>query len=135
MNKRLLGLLGTCLLVPWHVQAHHSWTVGYQVGDIVELEGVVKEIWFASPHTRIIIEVTSEAGESELWEGETWPAGVLTRRGWTYDKVKEGDTIVLVGERAKGTRPGLHIQIIARPSDGWEAFVGLGSRDNFSLGN
>ncbi len=43
--------------------------------------------------------------------------------------------IVLVGERAKGARLGLHIQIISRPSDGWEAFVGLGSRDNFSLGN
>ncbi len=42
---------------------------------------------------------------------------------------------MLVGERAKGARLGLHIQIISRPSDGWEAFVGLGSRDNFSLGN
>ena len=135
MAKRLFSLLGAGLLISCCAHAHHAWTVGYQAGDIVEVEGVVKEIWFASPHARIFVETTNEAGEAEIWEGETWPASVLTRRGWTYDKIEVGDTIVLVGERARGGRLGLHIQTIARPSDGWEAFVGLGSRDRFSLGN
>ena len=135
MTRRFFSLLGAVLLISCFADAHHSWTFGYQAGDIVEVEGVVKEIWFSSPHARIIVEMTNEAGEAELWEGETWPASVLTRRGWTYDKVAVGDTIVLVGERARGGRLGLHIQTIARPSDGWEAFVGLGSPNNFSLGN
>ncbi len=134
MSRRLFSLLGAVLLISCSADAHHSWTFGYQAGDIVEVEGVVKEIWFSSPHARVIVEMTNEAGEAELWEGETWPASVLTRRGWTYDKIAVGDTIVLVGERARGGRLGLYIQTIARPSDGWEAFVGLGSRNNFSPG-
>ncbi len=46
MVKRLFSLLGEGLLISWCAQAHHSWTAGYQAGDIVEVEGVLKEIWF-----------------------------------------------------------------------------------------
>jgi hypothetical protein len=135
MMLRCTGLsLASCLL-SGVVLAHHSWTVDYTAGDIVELEGVVKEVWYASPHARIIIEVTNDDGTSELWEGETWPAGVLARRGWSYDRVKVGDVVRIAGERAKEGRRGLHLQTISRRSDGWEAFIGLGSPDNFSLGN
>ena len=116
-------------------QAHHSWTVGYDGDTWVELEGVVTEVWFASPHARIYIEVTNEAGDTEVWEGETWPASVLIRRGWTYGKINVGDTVILKGERAKGGRNGLHLQSIARPSDGWEAWIGLGTPENPTLGN
>ncbi len=112
------------------VYAHHSWPVRYDENTWVELEGVVKEVWIASPHSRIVIAVTNDAGDTELWEGETWPAGVLMRRGWSYDEVKEGDVVVVKGERARGGLNGLHLQSISRPSDGWEVWIGIGTPEN-----
>ena len=135
MTVRALSVLAAGLVLCTSAQAHHSWTAGYTDGDIVELEGVVKEIWYRSPHARIIIEVTNDQGDTELWEGESWPASVLARRGWSYGQIKVGDIVKVAGERAKQGRRGLHLQIISRPSDGWEAWVGLGSPENFSLGN
>ncbi len=133
-NARIC-LLAFAVVLCAVADAHHSWTVDYIDGEIVELEGVVREVWYASPHARIIIEVTNADGGTELWEGESWPASVLARRGWTYDQVKIGDVVIVVGERAREGRRGLHLQTISRPSDGWEAWIGLGTPDNFSLGN
>ena len=135
MRLHCIGLLIMCTLIAIvPANAHHSWVVGYQANTFVEKEGVVKEIWFRSPHTRILIEVATEDGTIELWEGETWPSPVLIRRGLAYDKVKVGDTIIMKGERAKGERLGLHIQSISEPAEGWDLWIGLGTRDNPSLG-
>ncbi len=135
MYARHAGLMVAAWLSGSVALAHHSWTVDYTAGDIVELEGEVVEVWYASPHARIVIEVANEDGTRERWEAESWPASVLARRGWTYDHIKVGDVVRMAGERAKEGRRGLHLQTISRPSDGWEAFVGLGTPDNFSLGN
>ncbi len=137
VKNRALGVLTVVLLTfsSAGVYPHHSWPVRYDGDSWVELEGVVKEVWFASPHVRIFIEVTNDAGDIELWEGETWPASVLIRRGWSYDEVKEGDIVVVQGERARGGINGLHLQTITRPADGWGPWIGLGTPEAPTLGS
>ena len=44
MARRLFSLLGAVLLISCSADAHHSWTFGYQAGDIVEAEGVVNAV-------------------------------------------------------------------------------------------
>ena len=43
MARRLFSLLGA-VLISCSADAHHSWTFGYQAGDIVEAEGVVNAV-------------------------------------------------------------------------------------------
>lgn len=49
-----------CLLgfVPVDVPAHHSYAAEFDADSPATIEGVVKEVWFKSPHVRYYITVT-----------------------------------------------------------------------------
>jgi len=107
-----------CIHFPLH--AHHSIVSQYDPEVITTIEGVVTEVWFKNPHSRVYVEVTGENGEKELWETETYPRSILLRRGWKANDLKKGDVVLVQGRRARNGAPRLQILSITRPSDGWE---------------
>jgi hypothetical protein len=101
-------------------QAHHSFLSQYDPDTSRTLEGVVTEVWYRNPHSRVYVEVTGDDGEAVLWETETYPRNILSRRGWKHDALNVGDTVVVTGRLARNGANRLQIITIVRPSDGWE---------------
>ena len=111
----LIGLLGATV-----GHAHHSFVSQYDVDTVLTISGVVTEVWFQNPHSRVYVETTNQDGEKELWETETFPRNILTRRGWQHDDLNTGDEVVVTGRPARNGSKRLQMFTIVRPSDGWE---------------
>ena len=114
----LFGALAAAVTLP--AFAHHSFLAVYDADKVQTLEGVVTEVWFENPHSRVYIEAPDENGDTVLWESETYPRNILIRRGWNHDDLKPGDNVVLKGRRARNGDHRLQMLTITRPSDGWE---------------
>ena len=111
----LIGLLGITAS-----QAHHSFVSQFDVETVTTVRGVVTEVWYQNPHSRVYVETTDEHGEKKLWETETYPRNILNRRGWKYDDLMVGDEVVVAGRPAHDGSNRLQMLTITRPSDGWE---------------
>jgi hypothetical protein len=109
------------------VQGHHNNRVLYDYDTIIDIEGVVTEVWYVNPHSRVYVEVTNENGDMELWECDLLDRGTLDRRGWKYNDLVAGDYVVVSGRPARNGSFGLMLTKVFRPSDGW---VGEGYRGN-----
>ncbi len=123
MTKKLFALSLCALVSP--VFAHHSFLSIYDQDAVMTVEGVVTEVWFENPHSRVYIEAINEKGEKILWESETYPRNILVRRGWNHKDLKAGDEVVLTGRRAKNGSNRMQMLTLVRPSDGWEG-IGFG---------
>ena len=110
----------TALLLTSAGQAHHSFVSQYDVEIVQSVTGIVTEVWYQNPHSRVYVEVTNDAGEKNLWETETYPRNILNRRGWKHDDLKVGDEVVVTGRPARDGSNRLQMLTIVRPSDGWE---------------
>ena len=71
--------------------AHHSH--GLYQDAFTDVQGVVKEMHFLTPHSFVYIEVKPANGEPQLWALEGTNRQGLERIGVTSDYVKVGDTI------------------------------------------
>jgi hypothetical protein len=82
----------------------------------VEAIGVVTEFRFLNPHSFISVQGENEAGEMVEWEVEMGPAVMMSRSGWTPERIKPGDPIRVVGQpsRAPGTH-GICCAQLSRP--------------------
>lgn len=118
MKKIFLALLFIVISIP--VGAHHSFLSIYDQDSVSTIEGVVTEVWFENPHSRVYIEVTNADGSRTVWESETYPRNILVRRGWNHDDLKVGDEVVLTGRKAKNGSNRMQMLTLVRPSDGWE---------------
>jgi hypothetical protein len=118
MIKKLISLL-LCLLA-FPALAHHSFLSIYDQDSIVTIEGVVTEVWFENPHSRVYVEATDADGNKVLWESETYPRNILVRRGWNYNDLKAGDVVVLTGRQARNGTNRVQMLTLTRPSDGWK---------------
>ena len=119
MIKILFAMI-TGLLVATAAQAHHSFVSQYDVDTVRTVTGVVTEVWYQNPHSRVYVEMTNDDGTKELWETETYPRNILNRRGWKHDDLKMGDVVVVTGRPARDGSNRLQMFTIVRPSDGWE---------------
>ena len=118
MKKIFLALLFIFIAIP--VGAHHSFLSIYDQDSVSTIEGVVTEVWFENPHSRVYIEATNADGSRTVWESETYPRNILVRRGWNHDDLKVGDEVVLTGRQAKNGSNRMQMLTLVRPSDGWE---------------
>lgn len=105
---------------------HHSNRAIYDREEILSVEGIVTEVWYQNPHSRVYFEATDEAGNKEMWQAETLDRSQLDRRGWKYDDLVAGDYVVVTGRVAFDGSNRLQLLTIVRPSDGWEG-VGYGA--------
>ena len=95
MRSRVLSLAIAFALsaVSAGVEAHHS-AAQYDFGQTVRVEGVVKELRIANPHTALFLEVKDAKG-SRVVEYEAHSRNNVYRRGWRPDMVHPGDAIAI----------------------------------------
>lgn len=90
-SRFLSGLIFTVVLVlSSSALAHHSHG-NYQIGQEIQLEGVVTEFLFANPHVWVFMEVEDEMGEGVVWALEGGGTSSFSRAGW--DGVAAGDNL------------------------------------------
>lgn len=90
------GIFGL-LFVP--AQAHHS-TAGYDLIHGTIISGVVTQFVWENPHAQLSLDVATDE-EPEHWSIEMESPATLSHLGWTKDTLKPGDSITVVGSRAK----------------------------------
>src|SRR5262249_427228 len=61
----------------------------------VELEGLVKEFKFTSPHSYILLEVKGEEGNTAVWNLEGPAPSLLARDGWSSQTLKPKDEVII----------------------------------------
>jgi uncharacterized protein DUF6152 len=99
------------------LSAHHSYSA-YDTDRLVEVQGVLEEFDWRSPHS--LIKVKDEEGRLYIFE---WQAtGSLQRRGIQEDTLKRGDHLVITGNphRDFETNRILNFKSVKRPADGWK---------------
>jgi len=72
----------------------------------IELEGVVQEFKFTSPHSFIILAVKQQDGSTQLWSLEGAAPSALVRDGWSSKTLKPGDELKLTIEPLRSGAPG-----------------------------
>ena len=125
MNRTLFYCFaGLCalLLMPT-ARAHHSFASEFDQQRPVLIEGVVKRMSFANPHSYIYMEVTTDSGEVEEWAiGGTSPNALL-RRGWSKKSLPAGTKIKVRGFQARDRSNRAYGADITLP-DGSKLFMG-----------
>jgi Family of unknown function (DUF6152) len=81
------------------LQAHHS-TAGYDLIHGTIISGIVTRFDWENPHTRLLLDVATD-GETEHWSIEMESPVILSRLGWTKTSLKPGDSVSVIGSRAK----------------------------------
>ena len=103
-------------------QAHHSLPVLFDTSDTVTVTGEITEFEFVAPHAYIHLTVSDEAGEETAWELETFPPGMLIRKGLTPATLPPGQQITAQGYPARDGRPLMRLLAVTMP-DGEEREV------------
>lgn len=107
MRTPMVALLTVATLV-WTAGAalaHHSFAM-FDKANPLELEGVVKEFRYVSPHTFILLEVKEKDGGVTIWNLEGGAPSALAREGWSKDTLKPGDEIKLTIDPLHSGAPG-----------------------------
>ena len=103
MKNIVLGLAiaFAALFVSAPLLAHHGET-NYDTEKTTTVKGTVTTFLFINPHVQIFLDVKNDKGEIEKWSGEARSPTMLVRvGGWAKDTLKPGDTITVIGFRAK----------------------------------
>lgn len=89
------AVLGALLASP--VLAHHSTAANFNRNSMISVEGVVAEYRFQNPHVQIVLNVTNDEGQVELWLVDMAAKSQYVRAGWRGDEFKPGQTITVFG--------------------------------------
>ena len=103
-------------LVTGLAHAHHSFQVHYDASKTIELQGVVKDFRFRSPHGVITLDVASPDGSVTPWKIELGSVPSMQRKGVNKETIKQGDVISVsaMPNRKPGTPLVLYRTIITR---------------------
>jgi Family of unknown function (DUF6152) len=105
MRLAALLLSGVFVATSGAVLAHHSFAMFDQENPI-ELEGIVQEFKFTSPHTFIILVVKQQDGSTQAWSLEGGAPSALVRDGWSSKTIKPGDELKMTIEPLRSGAPG-----------------------------
>jgi hypothetical protein len=81
--------------------AHHSFAAEFDQNDKVNLTGTITKLEWMNPHAHFSLAVKDASGKVIVWDLETGSPNALARRGVTRDALKVGDTLHVIGYRAK----------------------------------
>ena len=113
MKTKFLLLLTTAFLLGASAFAHHGRASYSQ--DIISLDATVTEFRFVNPHVQVYFDITTEAGETEHWQGELTAPNRLARGGWTKSTLQPGDQIRITGRAARNDGHSVAINEIIMP--------------------
>lgn len=98
-GSRIAGRLAIgasfAFLVVAQTHAHHSFA-GYEPDLQISFTGKVTHYQWTNPHVYIRMEGPGPDGEVRDWLIECANPGILNRIGWTWNMIKEGDTISVI---------------------------------------
>ncbi len=81
--------------------AHHGFGYDFDGEKVVTFSGTVKEFKFINPHARLLVDVTGEGGQIEVWDCEFRGANGLARTGWRENTFQPGQAIEITGYGAR----------------------------------
>ena len=101
--------------------AHHSATATYIHGQVVKIQGTLKEFIWRNPHSFMKVEATDEKGEKQIWVIEGAAPQQLTEGGLTASTLRAGDRVIVTGYPGRIAEDHrLLLQVLERPSDGFK---------------
>jgi hypothetical protein len=101
--------------------AHHSATATYIHGQVVKIEGTLKEFIWRNPHSFMKVEATDAKGEKQIWVIEGAAPQQLTEGGLTASTLRAGDRVIVTGYPGRIAEDHrLLLQVLERPSDGFK---------------
>ena len=99
------------LLLSAPLLAHHG-AAAYDTTKMVTVKGTVTDFQFVNPHAEVFFSVQNGRGElREIWQGELTAPNRLSRIGWSTRTLKPGDSIAVIGNRAKS---GAHLLLVRK---------------------
>ena len=107
MRQRLSVILigGSLIAMGGAAMAHHSFAM-FDNDNQIELEGVVREFKYTSPHTFIVLEVKAQDGSTTVWNLEGGTPSALVRDGWSSQSLKPGDELKMMVAPLRSGAPG-----------------------------
>ena len=94
-----LGMAFTAAVLP--MEAHHSFAAEYDASKAIRITGVISKVEWTNPHSYLYIDVRDENGNLATWTCEGGAPNTLSRRGFTKNAIKIGDTVTIDGYGAK----------------------------------
>jgi len=117
--RLLVALLAVMCLCTTVVHTHHSITAVYDVAQPITLEGVITAFHFVNPHPSVEIQATAGDGRIESWRLELDNLHELIAVGMSADSFKIGDSVVVIGSKARDRSRRLYVRSLERRSDGF----------------
>jgi hypothetical protein len=105
--------------------AHHSLFAVFDEGQTVTLKGVVSKVEWVNPHVYLYLDVADAGGKLTTWSVETFPPSTLRRAGLTREKLGLGQSITLIGYKARNGKDLAFLRTITF-ADGREVLIALG---------
>ena len=107
MKRRLFAVLtsGAVIAMAGAAMAHHSFAMFDQENPI-ELDGIVQEFKYTSPHTFILLQVKGPDGSVTVWNLEGATPGALVRAGWSGKTIQAGDELKMKVAPLRSGAPG-----------------------------
>ncbi len=96
----LILLIKAVILMAVPAWAHHS-PAAFDPNIEVSITGSVTELAWTSPHARLYVDVVQEDGSVVNWNFELPSPVGLMRKGWRRKDLAPGDTVSVIGIRAK----------------------------------
>ena len=121
MRAYLIGGLVACslLLTGGKLAAHHSFAAEFDADKPVTLTGTVTKVEWTNPHVWIYVNVKdAKTGAVTNWGFEMGPPHGLQRRGWRRETLKLGDSLTVIGSRAKNGSNRMNARTITLTSTG-----------------
>jgi hypothetical protein len=115
------SVLITFALAVGQAIAHHSASATYIHGQVVKVEGTLKEFIWRNPHSFMKVEAVDEKGEKQIWIIEGAAPQQLSEGGLTASTLKAGDHVIVTGYPGRIAEDHrLLLQAIVRPLDGFK---------------
>ena len=132
--KQLLGT-GLALVIALGTsapaRAHHSLQSEYDINQSITLKGTVTKVDWVNPHVYVYLDVKDDKGAVTKWAVTTLPPGNLRRGGLTRDLLGYGETVSILGFRARdGARLAFLRTITFADGHKLEIWLGDASKEN-----
>jgi len=110
-----LSILAGMTVLSAGVVAHHGASSVYDLGQSLDMTGVVSDYQFVNPHVLIFFDVTDNDGNVVTWSaGLTSPNRLARSDQWTQNTLQIGDEVTVVGAPARGGAPSLWVEEVIR---------------------